>query len=164
LVDNLEQVESPPDSPSGDEDLPDGEGLLGQKTEELARTKARLVELEQTMASKDNEIASLKRTRGELEEKLEVLNNSLAKAVTSYKAIVIQANPEVIVELISGDTIESINESLDRAKALVNKVRQGIESEISLAKVPAGAPERTLPDLSGLSPREKIQYAIGSKK
>jgi chromosome segregation ATPase len=164
LVDNLEQVESPPDSPSGDEDLPDGEGLLDQKTEELARANARLVEFEQTMASKDNEIASLKRIRGELEEKLATLNSSLAKAVTSYKVMVVQANPEVIGELISGDTIESINESLDRAKALVTKVRQGIESEISLAKVPAGAPERTLPDLSGLSPREKIQYAIGSKK
>jgi chromosome segregation ATPase len=164
LVDNLEQVESPPDSPSGDEDLPDGEGLSDQKTEELARANARLVEFEQTMASKDNEIASLKRIRGELEEKLATLNSSLAKAVTRYKVMVMQANPEVIGELISGDTIESINESLDRAKALVNKVRQGIESEISLARVPAGAPERTLPDLSGLSPREKIQYAIGSKK
>jgi chromosome segregation ATPase len=164
LVDNLEQVESPPDSPSGDEALPDGESLLDQKTEELARAKARLVEIEQTVASKDSEIASLKRIRGELEEKLATLNSSLSKAVASYKVMVVQANPEVIGELISGDTIESINESLDRAKALVTKVRQGIESEISLAKVPAGAPERTLPDLSGLSPREKIQYAIGSKK
>ena len=49
-------------------------------------------------------------------------------------------------------------------KALVTKVKQGLEIEISLARVPAGAPERTLPDLSALSPREKIQYAIGITK
>ena len=67
-------------------------------------------------------------------------------------------------ELISGDTIESINESLDKAKGLINRVRQGLETEISLGRVPAGAPERRPPDLSALSPREKIQYAIGGKR
>ena len=77
--------------------------------------------------------------------------------------MVAQANPEVIDELISGDSIASIDESVSRAKEMVSKVRRGIESEISLAKVPAGAPERTAPDLSALSPREKIQYAIGRK-
>jgi len=30
--------------------------------------------------------------------------------------------------------------------------------------VPAGAPGRRASDLSALSPREKIQYAIGGKK
>ena len=91
------------------------------------------------------------------------LNDSLSKAVASYKAVVARANPEVIEELITGDTISSIDDSLYRAKELVSKVRRGVESEISLAKVPAGAPERTSPDLSALSPREKIQYAMGKK-
>jgi hypothetical protein len=95
---------------------------------------------------------------------LTTISNSLTEAVANYKTTVLQANPEVIEELISGDTIESINESLSKAKTLVSKVRQGVEAEISLAKVPAGAPERTSPDLSALSPREKIQYAIGGKK
>ena len=52
---------------------------------------------------------------------------------------------------------------VEKAKALVSRVKQGVEAEVSLAKVPAGAPERTLPDLSALSPREKIQYAIGGR-
>jgi len=74
---------------------------------------------------------------------------------------VVQSNPDVVEELIGGETIESINKSLDKAKVLVSKVRQGIEAEISMMKIPAGAPERTSPDLSAMSPREKIQYAIG---
>ena len=90
------------------------------------------------------------------------LSNALAEAVASYKTVVVQANPEVIDELINGDTIEAINESMSKAKDLVSKVRQGVEAEISSAKIPAGAPERTSPDLSALSPREKIQYAVGS--
>jgi hypothetical protein len=67
-------------------------------------------------------------------------------------------------ELISGDTIEAVNESLEKAKNLIGRVRQGIETEISRARVPAGAPERRPPDLSALSPSEKILYGIGGRR
>jgi len=126
------------------------EGLVAQKDEELTRANARITELEQAVAESD--------------EKLTTIQNSLAEAVAGYKAMVVQANPEVLEELISGDTVDSINDSLNKAKTLVSRVRQGLETEISGAKIPAGAPQRTPPDLSALSPREKIQYAIGGKK
>lgn len=126
------------------------EGLVAQRDEELTKANARITELEQAVAESD--------------EKLTTIKNSLAEAVAGYKATVVQANPEVLDELITGDTIESINESLKKAKTLISRVRQGLEVEISGAKIPAGAPQRTPPDLSALSPREKIQYAIGGKK
>ena len=177
LADELNQKADSPELPPGGQSVSgvaelDGEkmsqvggteleSLVARKDEELARVNTCLAELEQEVAGKENEIADLKQSNDELEEKLTTVSDSLAEAVASYKAMVVQANPEVIEELISGDAIESINESLGKAKALVSKVRQGLETEISLAKVPVGAPERALPDLSGLSPREKIQYAIG---
>ena len=126
------------------------EGLVAQKDEELTKTNARITELEQAVA--------------ESEEKLTTLRNSLAEAVAGYKAMVVQANPEVLEELVTGDTVDSINDSLNKAKTLISRVRQGLETEISGAKIPAGAPQRTPLDLSVLSPREKIQYAIGGKK
>jgi len=126
------------------------ESLVAQKDGELAQANARIAELEQAIAGS--------------EEKLTTVNNSLAGAVASYKSMVVQANPEVLEELITGDTIDSINDSLSKAKTLISKVRQGLEVEISTAKIPAGAPQRTPPDLSALSPREKIQYAIGGKQ
>lgn len=126
------------------------EGLVARRDEELTKANARIAELEQAVA--------------ESEEKLTTSQNSLTEAVAGYKAMVVQANPEVLEELITGDTIESINESLKKSKTLISRVRQGLEAEISGAKIPAGAPQRTPPDLSALSPREKIQYAIGGKK
>jgi len=144
-------------SPEGEEPEPSQaltvaelEGLVAQKDEELTRANARITELEQAVA--------------ESEAKLTTLKDSLAEAVAGYKTMVVQANPEVLEELVTGDTIESINESLNKAKTLISRVRQGLESEISGAKIPAGAPQRTPPDLSALSPREKIQYAIGGRK
>lgn len=140
--------------PDGDElgegKLTEIEGLLAQKDEELAKANDRIAELEQAVV--------------ESEAKLTTTSDSLAEAVAGYRALVVESHPEVLEELINGDTVGSINESLSKAKALVGKVRQGLEAEITLARVPAGAPERSSPDLSALSPREKIQYALGGKQ
>jgi hypothetical protein len=124
---------------------------------------AKIAGLERSLAQKDEEIAGLKRTREEKEKELNRLNSSLGEAIAGYKSAVIQANPELIEGLISGDSINAINESLSQAKELVSRVRQGVEKEISRTRVPAGAPERRPADNSSLSPREKIQQAISKK-
>ena len=126
------------------------EGLIAQKDEALTKANARITELEQATAQSD--------------ERLKATNDSLAEAVASYKKVVIEAHPEVPEEFINGDSIDSVNESLQQAQGMISRVRQGLEAEISAVRVPVGAPQRTPPDLSGLSPREKIQYAIGSKR
>jgi len=126
------------------------ESLVAQQEEELARANARIAELEQAVA--------------EAEERLAATNNSLTEAIARYKTMVAQTNPEVLEEIIVGDTIESIDDSLNKAKTLIGRVKQGLEIQISAVKIPAGAPQRTPPALSALSPREKIQHAIGGKK
>jgi uncharacterized coiled-coil protein SlyX len=151
--DELNQTENQSQSDgeeSGDRRLAELEGLLAQKDEELARADACITELERVVA--------------ESAERLDTVSGSLAEAVASYRALVVQSNPEVLEELISGDTVEAINESLREAKTLIGRVRQGLETEITLARVPSGAPERTSPDLSALSSREKIQYGLGGKR
>jgi hypothetical protein len=86
------------------------------------------------------------------------------EAVASYKNRVLELNPEIAGELIAGETIEAVNDSLEKAISLVGRVKKSVEKEIANIKVPAGAPGRRAADLSALSPREKIQYAIGGKK
>ncbi len=131
---------------------------------ELESRNATITELEQAVASKDSEIVILKQAIANSDQKLAEINNTLAQAVASYKALVVETNPEVPDELITGDTIDAINESLENARALIDRVKQGIEAEVSKTKIPVGAPQRTPLDLSVLSPREKIQYAIGGKR
>jgi len=131
--------------------------------QELKARESRIAECEQALADKDKELTVLKQAVVESEKKWTEVNNTLAQTIQSYKTVVVKANPEVPVELITGDTIEALNQSLEKARALVDKVRQGIEAEIARAKVPAGAPPRTALDLSALSAREKIQYGIGGK-
>ena len=151
MVDD-ELIKTEDQNPSGGEGdrLAELEGLLAQRDEELAKAGERIAELEQAVASSEDRVSAI--------------SNSLTEAVSGYRALVVESHPEVLEELITGDSIESINESLEKAQGLVSRVRQGLETEITLARVPVGAPERSSPDLSALSPREKIQYALGGKK
>jgi len=128
------------------------EGLLAQKEEEFSLANTRIAELEQALA--------------ELDTKLADTTNALSQAIASYKALAIKSKPGVIEELITGDNIEEIDASLEKAKTLIVRVRKGLEEEeeVAATRVPAGAPQRVPLDLSALSPREKIQYAIGGKK
>ena len=143
----------------------------GEELEQSQATEARVTELESLLAEKGGElgkaetqIAELEQTVAETEERFAKVNNSLAEAVASYKALVIKSNPEMLTHLITGDTIDDINSSMETARTLITKVREGLEAEVAMARVPAGAPLRTPPDLGVLSPREKIQYAIGGNK
>lgn len=130
-------------------------------TRELKSRDAAIARLEQALAGKDGEIAALKQSLDEAERKLSELGRALSQAVAAYKEMVVQANPGVLAELITGDTVEEVNESLKNAQALVDRVRQEMEAEASKTRIPAGAPQRVPLDLSSLSPREKIKYAIG---
>ena len=146
---------------------PTGEELetrLAERENELAEKNSRISELEQAIASRDDQIADLKQSVLELEQKLTEAEENLSQAISSYRALVIKANPGVPEESIVGDSIEEIEASLASAQALIDRVRQELEAEIAGARIPAGAPLRTPADLSTLSPRDKIQYAIGERR
>ncbi len=167
--DELNQNQNPPE---GELESPETtkarvaelEDMVAQKDRELESRDSRITELEQLVADRDSEIVTLKQALAKSDEALADEQGSLAQAIASYRALVVQANPDVLEELITGDSIEALNQSLENARSLISRVKQGIEAEVAKTRVPAGAPQRTPPDLSGLSPREKIQYAIGGKQ
>jgi uncharacterized protein (DUF3084 family) len=149
----------------GEAEVNGNEPDLKQENEALARElksrDATILKLEQTLAAKDSEIVALKEALNEAERKLADLGKVLSQAVAAYKEKVVQANPGVLAELITGDTVEEVDESLKNAQAIVERVRQEMEAQASKTRIPAGAPQRAPLDLSALSPREKIQYGLG---
>ncbi len=136
----------------------------GQGNNPVNQFEQKVGELEQVVADKESEVATLRKSEDELKERLSAVGKSLTEAVNSYKGRVIQMNPGITEELISGDTIEAVDKSLEKALSLIGRGKKSVEKEISHTRMPAGAPGRRTPDLSTLSPREKIQYAIGGKK
>ncbi len=128
--------------------------------DELKTRDARIGDLEAAVKKAADDAAAGARSA-------ETIKAMHARAVQKYTALVIAANPEVPAELVSGATVEAVEESLARAKSLVAKVRESLASQAAAAatstRVPAGAPARTGPDPDGLSPREKIQLGLRKK-
>ena len=139
------------------------EKVINQEPDDGDSLKVQVMELENLLAHKDEELAQANARLSEMEKVVAESKQMLAQAVSGYKAMVVKANP-VLEELIIGDTVDEVNASVAKASALVNKVRQGLAADMAAARVPAGAPERTVVNLEALSPREKIQYAIGGRK
>lgn len=114
--------------------------------------------------------SQLEQTRTELAVKQDELDNSWVEmtalregkeaAVSGYRDALRLAHPELPPDLIRGETTEELAASVESAKALVEKVRAALRSEKDAARIPAGAPVSSGPDLTGLSPREKIAAGI----
>ena len=129
-------------------------------TRELKSRDSTIIRLEQDLAAKDNEITAMKRDLGDLRQALDETGEAIAQAVAAYKEMIVQANPGLPAELITGDTIGEVDESVKNARAIMDKVRQEMEAEAARTRIPAGSPQRAPLDLSALSAREKIQYGI----
>ena len=71
-------------------------------------------------------------------------------------------NPQVPGDMISGETIEEIDASVEKGKGLVAAVKKTLESESAAAKVPAGAPTRG-ESTEGMSSKEMIAAGIQQK-
>jgi hypothetical protein len=96
--------------------------------------------------------------------RLEKLEGDLEKAISGYKLMLIQNNPDILAELISGDSIETIDRSLSQARELTNSIKQNFEKSSASERIPAGAPARLPLDTNNLSSEEKIKYGLAQLK
>lgn len=117
--------------------------------------------LKERLALSQSRAEELLKSQQEACERVTQLEVELRLAVESYRRLMVEQNPEVIPELISGQTVEEINRSLEVSRKLVARVKQSLEKEAVLARVPLGQASRQKPDFSSLSAREKIKYAVG---
>jgi len=152
--------------------------------DELAAIKAQLEEektvratLEETLAERDTRVAELEAQVTEFTTQLEGKTQGLeaaavelattkeakSQAVAKYQDMAKALNPTIPEGIITGETIEEIDQSVKKGKAIVEAVKKTMEAEAAGVKVPAGAPTRDEISLEGLSPREKIAAGIQSK-
>lgn len=133
----------------------------------IARQQGRIFELEEAVGRLEGEL----RERGEIirsymeevaqrDKQIEQLKGHLEQAVARYRQQLLAQSPEVPEELVKGETVAEVEASLAAAQKLVERVRRQLEARLSAERVPPGAPARTRPDLSALSPKDKIAYAL----
>ena len=133
-------------------------------TDEVIVLKEQIAGLEKQLGERDEELNASRKSAEELNKRLTATSAALTEAVAGYKKLVMETNPDVTEDLINGESIQAITASLSKAKNLIEKLKQKVEKDVAHSRIPIGSPGRQVPDLSGMSPREKIHYAIGGKK
>jgi hypothetical protein len=132
-------------------------GLVEQATTEL---QGKVAELE-------GQVSIYATDAQALQEKLDLLNidfegakAAYAYAVEDFKKLASASNPLIPAEVIFGTTVEEVKASLSRANKLVANVQESLSKQAAAASVPAGAPQRTGPNVEGMSIKEKINLGL----
>lgn len=122
------------------------------------------------LSERDARIAQLEAALGDAEsavqirvEEIEAVSARLAQAVELYRASLLAAEPDVPEDMVQGATVEAVQESLERARQMVAQVRGRLEAQASVERTPLGAPARAAPDVSALSPQEKILMGLSGR-
>jgi chromosome segregation ATPase len=129
--------------------------------QELEALRDALAQRDERIAALEEELANLRALLRERDEALASMRERLALALGKYRSLLLASAPEVPEELVQGETVEELDESLARARQMVERIRSRIEAKLARERVPPGAPLRSAPDLSTLTPREKILYGLG---
>jgi chromosome segregation ATPase len=141
-----------------------------QPAQQTQGTQEKQGALEAALAGKDALIADL---QGQLKEAKQAAESLRAegvavceardRAVSRYLEATRALNSAIPGSVIVGQTIEEIDASVEKARAIADAVRAGLEARAREARVPAGAPARVEVSLEGLSAREKISAGIQQK-
>ena len=112
-------------------------------------------------AARDSAQAELSQTRAELTE----ARSQIKEAAARYRDARLAAEPAIPPDLVPAlESVDEIDQRIESARGVVGQVREKIQEESEeanrAARVPIGSPPRRAPDLSGLSPSEKIKLGL----
>ena len=140
--------------PSGSPEtpVPERRGVPSGAPEDTSRLAALETALNEARQSLDARAGDCDRLKAALDD-----------AVSAYRKLAVSASPLYSDDIISGSSVEEIDTSIKKINGLVKKMRSSLEAELKDLTIPAGAPERSAPDTSGLSPREKIKQGLDRK-
>jgi len=133
------------------------EETLAQLQEQQSQLSASLGETQSQLAARDEELAALR-------QEVEGLRASLKAAASKYRDALLASQPEVPPDLVTGETVEEVDQQLEAALRMVAQLRGHLESQAQALRVPTGAPARRAPDLSALSPTEKIVHGLSQQQ
>ncbi len=132
-------------------------GLAGELAEYRGLAEQRAERLQQ----RDAELADLRQAVETHRAAAEAAQTQVLE--THRRALLAEHRGGIVEDLIQGTTVEELNASVERAKAAYQSVAQSLRQQAA-AQVGPGAGAASGPDLSSLSPQEKIAHALRSQQ
>ena len=133
---------------------------LAELNEQLAAARSDIERLQAEAADAQARAAAATEDTDALRIQLDDASERERANAARYREIVVSSDPTLPAELIDGDTIEAIDASVEAARAMVGRIRTHLEAQSKSTRVPAGAPPRSAPDFSAMTPEQKIRYGL----
>ncbi len=143
----------------------DAEARAATARSELTEARKHAAEVEERLAQAASEREAAYGELSEAREALSSAQTTIREAAAKYRAAVLASAPDIPEDLIpEAEDIDEIDRGLEAARRVVGRVREKMEEETAdqarALRVPAGAPVRRAPDVSSLSPEEKIRIGL----
>jgi septal ring factor EnvC (AmiA/AmiB activator) len=143
----------------------DAEARAATARSELGKARKHAADVEEQLARTTTEREAAHGELSETREALSAAQTAIREAASKYRAAVLASAPDIPPDLVpEAEDIAEIDRGIEAARLVVGRVREKIEEETldqaRSLRVPAGAPTRRTPDLSGLSPEEKIRAGL----
>ena len=110
-------------------------------------------ELRQAQESRDAQTA-------ELRHETEAAAERAREGASRYRELMLRMEPSLPPDLVAGETVDEVDASIATARVVVGSVRAHIAGLAEAARAPAGAPARGAPDLSSMTPAQKIALGL----
>lgn len=132
--------------------------------EELEAARAEAAALAERLADREAHAATLEGVAEGLRRDLVAADTERRATLARFRETLLAGAPELPGELITGDTLATLDAAVQSARGLVDRVRAHVAAADPARPIPAGSPPRRGPDLDAMSPGEKIRYGIGSQR
>ncbi len=151
-----------------EEHLAEAQAQIDALQSSAADAEARAATLREKVSRMESELAEARSAseaaRAELAEaraELERANSQLRVAILRYREARLAAAPEIPAEMVpEAATLEEIDSYLESAGRMAERLREQLRAAQPSARIPVGSPSRRSPDLSSLSPGEKIRLGL----
>jgi hypothetical protein len=137
--------------------------LYARVQSDLAAKDQRIAILEADVSARETELATAKQAAEQSAAVIAELQQQTKVSLDKYRQALVAGHPDIPESLISGDSFQTLFDSVEKGKAVVAAVSEKLKAAAAASTVPAGAPERGELALNGLSPREKISAGIKPK-
>ena len=128
--------------------------------EELEAARDELAGMTDRLADREARALHLEEAASGLRKELEAAHTARRTAVDRYRTALLERSPELLPDLILGDSVEAVDESAARARELAARVQERLSAADAARPVPAGSPARRPPDTGAMSAGEKIRYGL----
>jgi len=131
-----------------------------QRDAELQELRAQLQTGRSDAEAAQSQLALQAEETQRLQEAIANAEAQSREALGRYREVALQREPQLPADLVTGETVSELDAAIERARQTVAQVRQHLDQQAQSLRVPAGAPARGSPEVSGLSAGEKIRLGL----